>query len=122
VLTAVKRAVTALALVTLAVAGMVQVTGLVAPAGSVDTTQVKLTVPVNPFAGVTVIVDVLFAVAPGLMEIAPLLLRLKPGVVVEVPATARTTPTVWTCPWVSVPMSPTLKFPAPNEAAGSGSG
>ena len=36
-----------------------QVAGLVAPAGVVVTAQVRLTAPVKPFAGVTVIVDVL---------------------------------------------------------------
>ncbi len=36
-----------------------QVAGLVAPVGMVVTAQVRLTAPVKPFAGVTVMVDVL---------------------------------------------------------------
>ena len=44
--------------------GMLQVTGLVAPAGCVVTEQARLTVPVSPPEGVTVMVDVLPVVAP----------------------------------------------------------
>jgi hypothetical protein len=39
--------------------------------------HVKVTEPVNEFAGVTVIVEVFPEVAPALMVIAPLLLREK---------------------------------------------
>jgi hypothetical protein len=58
--------VTAALLVTSTDDGGVQVTGLVAPVGAVVTAQVKATVPVNPFVGVTVIGDVLPVVAPWL--------------------------------------------------------
>ena len=61
VVLAVSVAVTALAPLMVAEAGMLQVTGLVAPVGMVVTAQLRLTVPVNPFDGVTLIVDVLVA-------------------------------------------------------------
>jgi hypothetical protein len=53
------------------------VTGLVAAAGLVVTAQVKSTVPVNAFEGVTVMVDVPFP--PCVTEMLPLLLMLKLG-------------------------------------------
>ena len=57
-----------------------QVAGLVAPVGKVVTEQERLTVPVKPFDGVTVIVDMLPVAEPGLTMIAPLLVRAKlPG-------------------------------------------
>jgi hypothetical protein len=54
-----------------------QVAGLVAPEGAVETAQVSATLPVNEFAGVTVIVAVLPVVAPGLKVMFPLLERVK---------------------------------------------
>jgi hypothetical protein len=56
------------------------VAGLVAPVGIVVTAQVRLTVPVNPFAGVTVIIEVSFVIAPAATVMPPPLLRLKVGV------------------------------------------
>ena len=56
-----------------------QVAGLVAPAGAVVTAQVRLTAPVKPFAGVTVIVDVLPVVAPAAIVTLPLFERAKVG-------------------------------------------
>jgi hypothetical protein len=54
------------------------VTGLVALDGDVVTAQVSATVPVNEFDGVTVIVEVLPEVAPGVLTlIVPLLERVK---------------------------------------------
>jgi hypothetical protein len=54
------------------------VTGLVAPDGDVVTAQVSATVPENELDGVTVIVEVLPEVAPGLLTLmVPLLERLK---------------------------------------------
>ena len=50
--------------VTLTEDGMLQVTGLAAPVGMVVTEQARLTAPVNPLAGVTVMVEVLPVVAP----------------------------------------------------------
>lgn len=47
-------------------AGIEQVAGLVALAGLVVTAQLRLTVPVKPPAGVTLIVEVLPLVAPAL--------------------------------------------------------
>jgi hypothetical protein len=52
------------------------VAGLLAPAGPL-TVQFRSTVPVKEFAGVTVMVEVLPDVAPGLMVMLPLLVRLK---------------------------------------------
>jgi hypothetical protein len=46
---------------------------------AVVTAQLRVTVPVNPPAGVTVIVDVFPLVAPGATVIPPLLLRAKPA-------------------------------------------
>ena len=56
-----------------------QVAGLVAPVGAVVTAQVRLTAPVKPFEGVTVMVEVLPVVALPSTLMAPLLVRLKPG-------------------------------------------
>ena len=53
------------------------VAGLVAPEGELVTEQVRATVPVNVLAGVTVIVEVLPVVDPGVMLILPLLVRVK---------------------------------------------
>jgi hypothetical protein len=54
------------------------VTGLEAPVGEVVTAQVSATVPLNELDGVTVIVEVLPDVEPGLLTlIAPLLDREK---------------------------------------------
>jgi len=58
----------------------VQPAGLVAPAGVVVTTQVRSTLPVNPFDGVTVMVAVSPVVAPATKLSAPLLLRVIAGV------------------------------------------
>ena len=73
-LAAVSVAVTAVVPVTLSDAGTVQVTGLTALAGDVVTAQLRATVPVNPFEGVMLTVDVLPVVAPAVTVIAPLLL------------------------------------------------
>lgn len=56
-----------------------QVAGLVAFAGVMMTAQVRLTAPVKPFAGSTVIVAVLPAVAPAATVMLPLLVRAKLG-------------------------------------------
>jgi hypothetical protein len=58
-----------------------QVVGLVAPVGAV-TAQVSVTVPVNELPGVTVMVAVLPLVAPGLTVRLPLLVRVKPVLLV----------------------------------------
>ena len=54
-----------------------QVAGLVAPLGDVVTAHVSPTVPVKELDGVTVIVEVLPLVAPGLMVMLPLFERVK---------------------------------------------
>jgi hypothetical protein len=54
-----------------------QVAGLVALATPLVTAQVRLTWPVNPPEGITLIVEVLPVVAPGLMVMFPLLLSVK---------------------------------------------
>jgi hypothetical protein len=54
-----------------------QVAGLAAPAGELVTEQVRETVPVNELDGVTVMVEVLPLVAPGLTAMLPLLERVK---------------------------------------------
>jgi hypothetical protein len=60
------------------VGARLQVTGLEALDGDVVTAQVSATVPVNELDGVTVIVEVLPEVAPGLLTLmAPLLERVK---------------------------------------------
>jgi hypothetical protein len=51
------------------------VVGLVAPEGDAVTAQVSVTVPVNEFSGVTVMVVVLLE--PGLTVKAPLFVRVK---------------------------------------------
>jgi len=53
------------------------VVGLAAPEGEVVIAQVSATAPVNEFAGVTVMVAALPVVAPGVTEMAPLLVRVK---------------------------------------------
>jgi hypothetical protein len=54
-----------------------QVVGLVAPEGELDTEHVRATVPANELDGVTVMVEVLPLVAPGVTEMFPLLERVK---------------------------------------------
>jgi hypothetical protein len=54
-----------------------QVVGLVAPVGELVTEHVRETVPVNELAGVTVMVEVLPLVPPGVTEMLPLLERVK---------------------------------------------
>jgi phage tail protein X len=51
------------------------------------TAQLRFTVPVNPFDGVTVIVDVLPVVAPGVTVTLPLLLSANEGVAAVVTVT-----------------------------------
>jgi hypothetical protein len=53
-----------------------QAAGLVAPVGDEVTAQARETVPVNEFAGVTVMVDVLPLVPPGVTEMLPLFERV----------------------------------------------
>lgn len=60
--------------------------GSLAPVGPV-TAQVRLTVPVNPPDGVTLIVEVFPLVAPGLTDMLPLLLRANEGATAEVTVT-----------------------------------
>ena len=79
-LAAVSVAVTAVVPVTVSEAGTVQVTGLTALAGDVVTAQLRATVPVNPFEGVMLTVDVLPVVAPAATVIAPLFVSAKVGV------------------------------------------
>src|SRR5271157_348211 len=69
-------AVCAVELLIVTEAGTVHVAGLVAPVGP-TTAQVRSTVPVNAPKGVTVMVEVLPVVAPGLTVMLPLLLRKK---------------------------------------------
>jgi hypothetical protein len=54
-----------------------QLIGLIAPDGAV-TAQVSATLPVNPFVGVTVTVEVFPLVAPGAMLRFGLLVMVKP--------------------------------------------
>jgi hypothetical protein len=54
-----------------------QVAGLVALVGVVVSAQESVTVPVNEFAGVTVMVEVLPEVAPGATLMLPLLVSVK---------------------------------------------
>lgn len=61
-----------------------QVAGLVAFAGDTFTAQLRFTVPVKPFWGVTAIVDVLPVLAPASKVTLPLLERAKLGDGVEV--------------------------------------
>ena len=56
-----------------------QLAGLVAFAGAVVTTQVRLTVPMKPFAGATVIVAVLPVVALASKVMGPLFESEKVG-------------------------------------------
>ena len=72
-------AVTAVALTTLTELVTPQVAGLTAPDGMVVTAQLRLTMPVNPPLGVTLMVDVLPEVAPAAMEMLPLLPSVKLG-------------------------------------------
>jgi hypothetical protein len=78
VVVAVSVEVTAVVLVMEAEVGeRLQVGALVGFDSEVVTAQVSATVPVKEFDGVTVIVEVLPLVAPGLTVIEPLLLRAK---------------------------------------------
>ena len=65
--------------VTLMVAGMLQVMGVVAPVGAAVTAQGRLMVPVKPLDELTLIVDVLPVVAPRLSVMLPPLLSEKCG-------------------------------------------
>jgi len=78
--------------VTSGVAGLrLQTAGPVAPAGGV-TAQVKGTIPVNPFDGVTEITDVFPVVAPAAKSsVVGAAVRAKPGVA---PVTAAWMPRV----------------------------
>jgi hypothetical protein len=65
---------------------------LAAPAGELVTAQVRVTAPVNEFAGVTVMVEV--PLAPGLTVMTPLLVKVKlllppPGACQKSPQPAR---------------------------------
>jgi len=61
------------------------VTGLVAPVGLLVVAQARATVPVNPFAGVTVMVEVLPVVAPAIkLRVVGLLLTANVGAAVTV--------------------------------------
>jgi hypothetical protein len=73
---------------------MLQLIGVVAPVGTVVTLHCSVTVPVNPFEGVAVIVDVSPVVAPPCIETLPLLLNAKVGVVDTAPPTAAEMPSV----------------------------
>ena len=75
----VRVAAIAVAPVTLTLEGIAQVGGSVAVAMLVVTTQLRLTVPVNPPEGVTVMVDVLPDAAPGATVMLPLSVRAMAG-------------------------------------------
>jgi hypothetical protein len=81
----------------------VQVGVLVGLAGVVVTAQVKLTLPVNPFDGATVIVAVSPVVAPATKVSAPLLLSAIPGAGRAVTVTA--TPVFDVMPPAAVPVT-----------------
>jgi hypothetical protein len=66
-----------LALITTEAGERLQVVGLVAPFGADVIAQVSATVPAKELDGVTVIVEVLPLVAPGLSVMLPLLERVK---------------------------------------------
>jgi hypothetical protein len=108
---AVSVAVTELVVVRLTEDGMEQVTGLVPPAGAVVTWQLKVTVPVKAFAGVTYIVEVLPEAAPWTTDMAPVEVSAKVGVETS-PLTSAVMPRVCTnSPVESWPVIATLKFP-----------
>jgi hypothetical protein len=95
--------------VMLTVDGTLHVAGLVAPTGLVVTAQLRSTVPVNPFEGVTLTVDVLPVVAPWLREMLPLLLSAKLAAPAVELLTIASRPSVWTYfPVESFPMISTL--------------
>lgn len=77
-------AATGLALATFTELVTAHVAGLTAPEGIVVTAHVKLTVPVNPPLGDTLMVDVLPVVAPAATVMFPPLLSAKLGAVVTV--------------------------------------
>jgi hypothetical protein len=90
-------------------AGILHVTGLVAPVGTVVTAQLRVTAPVNPLVGVAVMMEVLPEVAAWSMVMLPLFPRVKLGTLLVVPATAAVIPNVcmyW--PVVSAPVMRTL--------------
>ena len=68
----------------------------------VVTTQLRLTVPVKPFEGVTLIVEVLPVVAPGFTVMFPLLVIAKPACAETAVTVTSTTPTSLTLPQVPV--------------------
>jgi hypothetical protein len=72
-------AATGLALATFTELVTPHVAGLTAPDGMVVTAQVRLTVPVNPPLGDTLMVDVFPVVAAAAMEMFPPLLSVKLG-------------------------------------------
>jgi hypothetical protein len=91
---AVSVAVCAVVLLIVTEAGeRLHVVGLAAPEGEVVIAQVRVTAPVNEFAGVTVMVEA--PLAPGLTEMTPLLVRVKlvllppPGACQKSPQPAR---------------------------------
>lgn len=100
VVSTVSRAVCAVAPLMLNEEGMLQVTGLTAPAGAV-TVHCRATVPVNPFVGVIVIVAVLPVVAPGVkLVMLPLLVSVKLG--------GATTVTLTVVVWLKLPEVPVM--------------
>ena len=64
-----------------------QVAGLIAPVGMVVRAQVRLTAPIKPFAGVTVMVDVLPVAALASILMLPPLERANVGVSAAVTVT-----------------------------------
>jgi hypothetical protein len=75
--------------------GMLHVTGLVAPLGEVVTAQLRSTAPVNPPAGVTLIVEVLPVVAPWVTTMFPLFDSERPGGTGTDPLTSAVMARVW---------------------------
>lgn len=77
----------------------VQVAGLVAPLGPLGM-QLRLTVPVRPLTGVTVMMEVLPVVAPAVTVMLPPLVSVKPG------TGGAETVAVTVVVWVTVPAVP----------------
>ena len=71
-------------------AGILHVAGSVAPVGP-TTLQDRLTAPVNPPAGVTVMVEVLPVAAPGFTVMLPLLATVKLAATAPAPVPAKLT-------------------------------
>jgi hypothetical protein len=92
----VSAAVNAAVPVMLTEVGIEQV-GAVIPPGGFVMVQLRVTAPVNPLEGVTLIVDVLPVVAPGLTAMLPLLLSAKLGEGALEPPTFNSSPRV--CSW-----------------------